>query len=127
PEIVVPADAPTVDEGLRRRVDAMLGHEGVRLGAGFQMVVVDRVAMGLEQVRRFQAERADMLRHHHAIERGTLVLPVDRVGHRLLLVLRNAAGHRRVALTLPAARTRAGATRWRRRTRSTAPWRRQRA
>ena len=67
-EIVIAADAITVDESLGGRVDAFARHEGVRLGSSPELVIFDFEALALQEIERLESERADMLPRHHSIE-----------------------------------------------------------
>src|SRR3546814_9195641 len=70
PQIVVSADPPAVDEGLRRGRDAMFGLECVGFLARFEPMVVDVEAVASEQMPGLQPIGADVARHDHAIEGG---------------------------------------------------------
>ena len=48
----------------------MLCLEGVRFGAGRQMVIVDLVASALEQIERLKPVRTGMVFHHHSMKLG---------------------------------------------------------
>src|SRR3546814_7637443 len=74
PQVVIAADARTADEGLRRRLDAMLGLEGVGFGARRQPMVVDREAAIFQQVLCLEPIGADVVGHDHAIEGGVSYL-----------------------------------------------------
>src|SRR3546814_15456868 len=67
-QIVITADANPVDEGLRRRLDAMLGLERIGFRARRQPAVVDREAPAFQQMLRLQPIGADMVLHDHAME-----------------------------------------------------------
>ncbi|MDT4842747.1 hypothetical protein FQZ97_766600 [compost metagenome] len=72
-QVVVAADAATVDENLRRGLHMLLGLEGVGLLARCQPAIVDCVALAPQQEARLQAEGAGVLGHDHAVQRGGLV------------------------------------------------------
>ena len=82
---VVGPYALTVDEGLGRGLNPVLGFEGVGLGARFQMAVFDPEALALEQPNGFAAIGANVLGHDHAIEDSGLL----RGGHWRLLFADN--------------------------------------
>lgn len=62
-----------VNEGLRRRLDVMIALEGLGLVLGLQVMILDDVALALQQILGFQTEGACVLRHDHAVENGGFV------------------------------------------------------
>ena len=67
---IMTADPLAVDEDLRRRPDAMGRFEGVGSFARREPVIVDHIATPPQQPARFDAIRADMAGHHHAVQGG---------------------------------------------------------
>lgn len=66
-EIVVAADSVAADDGLGRCVDAFAPHEGVRLGSALELVILNFAPLSLQEIKRLQAERADVLWRHHSV------------------------------------------------------------
>jgi hypothetical protein len=66
-EIVVATNSVAADEGLGRCVDAFAGHERVSLGSALKLVILNFEPLALQEIKRLQAERTDVLRRHHSI------------------------------------------------------------
>jgi hypothetical protein len=67
-QVVVSADPFAADEGLGRRLHAVLGLEGVGLLARGEVMILDLITRALQQVLSLEAVRAGVLRHHHAVK-----------------------------------------------------------
>ncbi len=67
-EVVIAADALSVDEGLRRGLNVMLDLEGVGFGSRCEPVVIDGIAAATQDIPRLEPEWADMFRHHHPVD-----------------------------------------------------------
>ncbi len=70
PKIVIAADTRAIDIDLWRGLDLALRLEGVGFSPGLQPMVFDLEALAFQQRLRFEAEGAQMLVHHHAVEHG---------------------------------------------------------
>ncbi|MET4801049.1 hypothetical protein ABIA96_003628 [Bradyrhizobium sp. LB11.1] len=66
-EIIIATDAVAADESLGRRIKAFAPHEGVHLGSTLELVILNFESLSLQEIKRLQAERADVLRRHHSV------------------------------------------------------------
>lgn len=88
-QFIVATDSPLADEGL---LNGVLLLEVIGLVARCQVMILDRIALALEQTHRFQAIRADVFGHHHAVKAGDLVFAHGRAPPGLRLAQRGLIG-----------------------------------